>query len=209
MTDAPHAPKDESADMLSILLARALRLEPALLRQVAGLAAVDKQTGAIMSDFFQAAFEDELRRAFMLGYDVGMLSVDLSQLGAPKDEVEKLRLTEAIESIIGGVREAIRKTDWIAQLDQRGVLVVVLPGCGEQSLQAILKRVQEELKKVAKQSGFIADGALRVNNLGIFKSDSTADVTSVIDAIVAAQQSTPVKAPQSQGAKNKRAGSEG
>ncbi|MDX1601350.1 MAG: GGDEF domain-containing protein, partial [Anaerolineales bacterium] len=131
---------DSTEDRLAHLLALAINLEPMLFEEVVQVATTDNLTGAYKLSFFRTNLKNELKRAHILRYPVGLLLLDVELPDDIEQQYRILAADQALKAVADTVSEELRTTDWLARCGS-DEFAVVLPGCPPDQLMDIARRL--------------------------------------------------------------------
>lgn len=138
----------ETEVRLAQLLELAIELEPGLFSEVARIATTDESTGAYAESFFDAHFRNELNRAHVLQYPLGVLLLEIR----PEDEIDfqhrSMTEDEMLKSVAQVIEAKLRVTDWLARTGEDEI-VVVLPGCSQYQLKRIAEEILSALESLS------------------------------------------------------------
>lgn len=135
-------------DRLAHLLALAINLEPMLFEEVVQIATTDNLTGAYNLSFFRANLKNELKRAQVLRYPLGLLLLDVELPDDIEQQYRILASDQALQAVATSLSEELRATDWLARCGS-DEFAVILPGCPPQQLEDIAHRLLAKATSLA------------------------------------------------------------
>ena len=115
-------------------------------RAVERLATVDPLTGSFNRRFLEQNLSAEMKRGERIGYPLGALMMDVDDLKAVNDRYGHTAGDEVLRHVVEVCRSQLRETDWIVRYGGDEFLVV-LPGCGEDSLRRVAEKLWSALSK--------------------------------------------------------------
>ncbi len=131
-------------DRLAHLLALAINLEPMLFEEVVEVATTDNLTGAYNLSFFHASLKNELKRAHVMQYPLGLLLLEIELPDELEPEYRIMAADQALQAVAQDLEQRLRVTDWLARYGS-DEFAIVLPGCPPKELEAIAQRLLGEV----------------------------------------------------------------